>query len=68
MGEYLLVKDVESKRISSIKKGLIRKAYVASDMSLQKYVEFITNECTACGVKVGYVKQERMKNLLAELL
>lgn len=68
VGEYLLVKDVESKRISSIKKGLIRKAYVASDMSLQKYVEFITNECTACGVKVGYVKQERMKNLLAELL
>ena len=68
VGEYLLIKDVENKRISFIKKGLIRKAYVASDMSIQKYVEFICNECIACGVKVEYVKQERMKNLLTELL
>lgn len=68
VGQYLLVKHVGEKSIGEIKKDLIRKAYVASNMPIQEYVEFLYSECCICGVDCSYVKKEKMKSDLMELI
>jgi len=68
IGEYLLIKNAEKKKISSIKKKLIKKAYIASNMPVQEYVELMSRECAVCGTEIGYVKKEKMRNLLMKLI
>ena len=65
LGQYLLVKHVGEKSIGEIKKDLIRKAYVASNMPIQEYVEFLYSECCICGVDCSYVKKENLQILNA---
>lgn len=68
VGQYMLVKYVGENSISKVKRDLIRKAYVASDMSIQEYVEYLNNECCICGVVLSYAKKEKMKSYLMELI
>lgn len=68
VGQYLLVKHVGENNISEVKKEIIRKAYVTSNMSIQEYVEYLYNESCICGVEFSYVKREKMKGYLMEVI
>lgn len=68
VGQYLLIKHVGENSISEVKRDLIRKAYVASNMSIQEYVEHLCSECCICGVELSYVIKEKMKSYLMEVI
>lgn len=68
VGQYLLVKHAGENSIGEVKNDLIRKAYVASNMSIQEYVERLYSECCICGVELSYVKKEKMQSYLMEVI
>lgn len=68
LGQYLLVKYGGESNISEAKRDLIRKAYVASNMPIQEYVDYLNNESCICGVELNYVKKEKMKNYLMNVI
>lgn len=68
IGQYLLVKYVGEFDVSEVKKEIIRKAYVASNISIQEYVEYLDRECYICGIELCYVKKEKMKSFLMEVV
>lgn len=68
VGQYLLIKHAGENSISKVKRDLIRKAYVASNMSIQEYVEHLCSECCICGVGLSYVIKEKMKSYLMEVI
>lgn len=68
VGEYLLIKYAGEDNISEVKKELIRKAYVASNMPIEEYVETLYSEGATCGAELNYVKKEKMKNYLVEII
>ena len=68
VGQYLLIKHAGENSISEVKSDLIRKAYVASNMSIQEYVEHLYSECCICGVELSYVMKEKMKSYLMEVI
>ena len=68
IGQYLLVKYAGEGDIGALKKELIRKAYVESNMSIQEYVEDLDSECRICGMELNYVKREKMKAYLSEVM
>lgn len=51
-----------------MKRGLIREAYVASDLSIQEYVECLYDESCICDMPLSYVRKEKMKKYLLELI
>lgn len=68
VGQYLLVKHAGENSIGEVEKDLIRKAYVASNMSIREYVEHLYGECCLCGVELSYIKKEKMKRYLMEVI
>ncbi|WP_178042656.1 hypothetical protein [Frisingicoccus sp.] len=68
VGQYLLIKYGGVNSISEVKRGLIREAYVASDLSIQEYVECLYDESCICDMPLSYVRKEKMKKYLLELI
>lgn len=68
IGQYLLVKYVGEIDVSKAKKDIIRKAYVASNISIQEYIEYLERESYICGIELCYVKKEKMKKFLMEVV
>ena len=68
VGQYLLIRHARENNIGEMKKNLVRKAYVASDMSIQEYMEHLYSECCICGVELSYIEKEKMKSYLMEII
>ncbi len=67
MGEYILVKIHEltdktrkQKRI----KEIVKNAFIASNMTIDEYINMIEEECRKCRCEINYVQKENMKEYL----
>lgn len=68
IGKYALIKLSETTKENSIQKELIRKAYVASNMPVDEYIEFLDQECGIWGNGLNYVQKEKMKEYLISII
>lgn len=68
IGEYALIKLPETKEGSIIPKELIRKAYIARNLSIDDYIDFLDKECRLCGCDLTYVQKEKMKEFLLNVI
>lgn len=68
IGEYALIKLYGMKEDSVIQKELIRKAYIARNISIDDYMDFLNNECHLCGCDLNYVHKEKMKEYLLNII
>ncbi len=67
IGTYLLIKLHElsdktqkQKRI----KEIVKKAFTASNMNIDEYINMIEKECRICRCEINYVQKEKMKEYL----
>lgn len=68
IGEYALIKLPETKEENIILKELIRKAYIARNISIDEYIDFLSKECHLCGCDLNYVHKEKMKEYLLNII
>lgn len=68
VGKYLLVNYAKNGIISPIRKQVIKKAFVESDLSIEKYIEAIEKEAIICNYKITYINKEKMKNYLTQIM
>ncbi len=68
IGEYALIKLPETKQENIILKELIRKAYIARNISINEYIDFLSKECHLCGCDLNYVHKEKMKEYLLNII
>jgi len=68
IGKYALIKLSETTKDNSIQKALIRKAYIASNMPIDEYIEFLDQECSIWGNGLNYVQKEKMKEYLISII
>lgn len=68
IGEYALIKLPETKQENIILKELIRKAYMARNISINEYIDFLSKECHLCGCDLNYVHKEKMKEYLLNII
>lgn len=64
IGIYLLIKLHElSNKIQGQKqiKETIKKAFIASDMDIDEYIDMIEKECHICRFEINYIQKEKMK-------
>lgn len=67
IGSYILIKlqelPVATQKQKSIKE-VVRTAFIASDMSVDEYVNMLEKECDICKCKINYIQKETMKKYL----
>lgn len=66
-GAYLLVNVQElSDEIQKQEriKGVVRTAFIASNMNVDEYIDMLEKECCICKHKIDYVQKEKMKEYL----
>lgn len=68
IGEYALIKLPETKEENIILEELIRKAYIARNISIDEYIVFLSKECNLCGCDLNYVQKEKMKEYLLNII
>nr|WP_295684468.1 hypothetical protein [uncultured Lachnoclostridium sp.] len=68
IGQYALIKLSEAKERNIIPKELIRKAYLAKNISIDGYIDFLDKECHLCGCDLNYVQKEKMKEYLLNII
>lgn len=68
VGDYLFIKCVEEREASRLKETIIRKAYLASDLSIEEYIENLKRECDTCGLKLTCIHTEKMKRYLQDII
>lgn len=68
IGEYALIKLPEMKEKNNIPKELIRRAYIARNISIDDYIDFLDKECRLCGCDLNYVQKEKMKEYLINVI
>lgn len=66
IGEYCLIKLPISK--NNIFGEFIRNAYIAKNMSINEYIDYLSNECDIFGTSLNYVHKEKMKEYLISII
>jgi len=68
IGEYELIKILEMREDNVIQKELIRKAFIARNVSIDDYIDFLNKECHLCGCDLNYIQKEKMKEYLINII
>ena len=71
IGEYLLIKAEKLSEKSQVPTGIkeiVKRAYIAANMSVDEFIDKLIKECFACGCEINYVQKEKMKDYLLRLL
>lgn len=67
IGTYLLIKLHElsdnTQKQDRIKE-IVKKAFIASNMNIDEYINMIEKECNICSCEINYVQKEKMKEYL----
>lgn len=69
IGKYILIKLHElPNKIGKQEqiKEIIKKAFIASNMNVDEYLDMIEKECNICNYEVNYIQKEKMKEYLIE--
>ena len=70
IGVYLLVKFYElsdKTRKQKQMKEIVKKAFIASNMDIDEYINMIDEECDICRCKINYVQKVKMKEYLMKI-
>lgn len=70
IGVYLLVKFHElsdKTRKQKQMKEIVKKAFIASNMDIDEYINMIDEECDICRCKINYVQKVKMKEYLMKI-
>lgn len=68
IGEYVLIKLLGMREDNVIIKEVIRKAFIARNISVYDYIDFLNKECHLCGCDLNYVQKEKMKEYLLNII
>jgi len=68
IGEYALIKFLETSENDDIQRELIRKAFIEKNKSIGDYIDFLNEECHLCGCDLNYVRKEKMKKYLINII
>lgn len=71
IGMYILVKLHElSNQVQELKKvkDVVKKAFIASNMNIDDYIDMLARECSICICEINFVQKENMKRYLMKIL
>jgi len=68
IGEYALIKLLGMREDNAIIKESIRKAFIARNIPVDDYIDYLNKECHLCGCDLNYVQKEKMKEYLINII
>ena len=64
LGKYALVKYNDEIKDNTIYRELVKEAYINNNMSIDEYINYLSDECHVCGFDLNYVQKYKMKRYL----